>query len=67
MEFKLRYDNAGKKFYFPKTRPCCADMKLNTLEKLLHALESEENEVLVDAQLSEAAIAPLEKMLELAR
>lgn len=67
VEFKLRGDNAEKKFYFPKTRPCCADMKLNTLEKLLYVLETEENEVLVDAQLSEAAMAPLERMLELAR
>ena len=67
VEFKLRGDNAGKKFYFPKTRPCCADMKLNTLEKLLHVLENEENEVAVDGKLAEAAIAPLEKMLELAR
>ena len=67
MEFKLRGDNCGKKFYFPKTRPCCTDMKLNTLEKLLHALETESNEVKLDAKLSEAAIAPLDKMLELAR
>ena len=67
VEFKLRGDNCGKKFYFPKTRPCCTDMKLNTLEKLLHALETESNEVKLDAKLSEAAIAPLDKMLELAR
>ena len=67
VEFKLRGDNTEKKFYFPKTRPCCADMKLNTLEKLLYALETEENEVIVDSKLAEAAIAPLEKMLELAR
>lgn len=67
VEFKLRGDNEGKKFYFPKTRPCCADMKLNTLEKLLYALETEENEVAVDAKLGEAAIAPLDRMLELAR
>ena len=65
--FKLREDNAEKKFYFPKTRPCCADMKLNTPEKLLYVLETEENEVTVEARLAEAAIAPLERMLELAR
>ncbi|MBQ9746303.1 MAG: quinolinate synthase NadA [Clostridia bacterium] len=67
VEFKLQKDNPEKKFYFPKTRPCCADMKLNTLENLLHVLRTEENEVVVDGKLSEAAIAPLNKMLELAR
>ncbi len=67
VEFKLRDDNAGKNFYFPKTRPCCADMKLNTLEKLIHVLETEENEVSVGSELSKAAIAPLDRMLALAR
>ncbi len=67
VEFKLRTDNPGKKFYFPKTRPCCADMKLNTLESLLHVLKTEENEVVVNGELGEAAIAPLDRMLELAR
>ena len=67
VKFKLKSDNPDKKFYFPKTRPCCADMKLNTLEKLLFALETEENEILIDGKTGEAAIAPLDKMLELAR
>ena len=65
--YKLQTDNPEKRFYFPKTRPCCADMKLNTLEKLLHVLKTEENEVLVNDTVSQAALAPLNKMLELAR
>lgn len=64
---KLMGDNPAKKFYFPKNRPCCADMKLNTLEKLLHVLQTEENEVLVDDALREASLVPLDRMLELAR
>lgn len=64
---KLMGDNPAKKFYFPKNRPCCADMKLNTLEKLLHVLQMEENEVLVDDALREASLVPLDRMLELAR
>ena len=67
VEFKLVSDNSEKKFYFPKTRPCCADMKLNTLEKLLHVLETEENEITVNEELRRSALAPLDRMLELAR
>ena len=67
VEFKLISENPSKKFYFPKTRPCCADMKLNTLEKLLHVLRTEENEITVSEKLRESAILPLDRMLELAR
>lgn len=65
--YKLMGDSPTKRFYFPKTRPCCADMKRNTLENLLHVLETEENEVILNSKLSEAAMAPLNRMLELAR
>ena len=67
VEFKLMGDNPSKKFYFPKTRPCCTDMKLNTLEKLLHVLKTEENEITVDDDLRESSLVPLDRMLELAR
>ncbi len=67
VEFKLTNNNPTKKFYFPKTRPCCVDMKLNTLEKLLHVLQTEENEITVSSDLRESALAPLDRMLELAR
>ena len=67
MEYKLRSDNPAKKFYFPQNRPCCADMKRNTLEKLLHVLATEENEVTADDELRAATLVPLNAMLELAR
>lgn len=67
IEFKLMNDNAAKKFYFPKKRPCCPDMKLNTLEKVLHVLQTEENEIVVDDEVREASLIPLDRMLELAR
>ena len=65
--YKLRSDNPDKKFYFPQNRPCCADMKYNTLEKLLHVLITEENEVTVNDELRETSLVPLNAMLELAR
>ena len=67
VKFKLMNDNPAKKFYFPKTRPCCADMKLNTREKLLRVLQTEENEITVSDELRKSALIPLDRMLELAR
>ena len=67
VEFKLMSDSPSKKFYFPKNRPCCTDMKLNTLEKLLHVLKKEENEVAANDELREASLVPLDRMLALAR
>ena len=67
VEFKLMGDSPSKKFYFPKNRPCCTDMKLNTLEKLLHVLKTEENEVVANDELRESSLVPLDRMLALAR
>lgn len=65
VRWKLEKDNPGKKFYFTKTEPVCRDMKLNTLEKLLHVLKTGENAVEVDQELQELSKKPLERMLEL--
>ena len=67
VDFKLIEDNPNKKFYFPKTKPCCADMKLITPEKVLHVLKTEENEVFVSDEIRERALLPLDRMLELAK
>ncbi len=65
--YQLQNDHPDKRFYFPKTRPCCSDMKLNTPEKILHVLRTEENEVTVSEEIRERALLPLDRMLELAR
>ncbi|MBR5139943.1 MAG: quinolinate synthase NadA [Clostridia bacterium] len=67
VDFQLLGDNPDKKFYFPKTKPCCPDMKLITVEKVLHVLKTEENEVFVSDSIRERALIPLDKMLELAK
>jgi Quinolinate synthase len=43
----------------------CAFMKLNTLEKLYLCLEHEQPEILLDAQLMQKALLPIERMLAL--
>lgn len=65
VEFKLLADNPEKRFYFPKPRPCCADMKLNTLQAVLDVLLQEDKEVFIDEKVRERALLPLERMLEL--
>ena len=67
VDYKLVTDNPDKRFYFPNPHPCCADMKLNTLEAVLSVLKSEDKEVIIDDTIRTSAILPLEKMLELAK
>lgn len=64
VEYNLKTAHPEKRFYFGKHLPCCADMKLNTPENILHVLETGENEVTVDEDVSKKALLPLERMLE---
>ena len=67
VNYKLINDNPGKRFYYPEPHPCCADMKLNSLESVLSVLQKENNEVIVENSVRIGALSPLEKMLELAK
>lgn len=67
VSYKLKQNNPDKKFYFPESVPICPNMKKNTLEKVLHVLETGENEVHVSDELRINSVKPLEKMLELAK
>lgn len=67
VDYKLVTDNPNKHFYYPNPHPCCADMKLNTLESVLSVLQKEDKEVIVDDDVRKGALKPLERMLELAK
>lgn len=67
VRYKLENDCPEKKFYFTETEPVCGDMKKITLEKVLHVLETGENEVHVSEELRVNSSKPLEKMLELGK
>lgn len=67
VRFEMMADNPDKRFYFPNPHPCCQDMKLNTLEKVLDVLEQENRVVEVGREVRERALLPLERMLELAK
>lgn len=66
VDYRLKTDNPEKKFYFGGEY-LCRDMKLNTLEKVLHVLKTGENEMTLPESICERAVKPLDKMLELAK
>ena len=67
VEYKLLSENPDKKFYFVTGAPCCADMKLNTLENIYTALKNESNLVEIDEETSKNALMPLNRMLVCAK
>lgn len=67
VDYKLSTENPNKQFYYPDPRPCCKDMKLNTLEAVLSVLEKEDKEVVISEDIRHRALLPLERMLELAK
>ncbi len=66
VNYRLRQDNPDKKFYFGGEY-LCKDMKLNTLEKVLHVLKTGGNEMTLSKELCKKAVEPLDRMLELAK
>lgn len=64
--YELQKENPEKRFYAVKEDQYCADMKKNSLAKLLKVLEEDCNEVFVEKTLAKDAMKPLERMLELA-
>ena len=53
-----------KEFIFPDM--ICEGMKMVTIDKIIHVLETGDNEVLLDADLIEKAKVPLDRMLAIA-
>ena len=66
VNYRLRKDSPEKRFYFGGEY-LCRDMKLNTLEKVLHVLRTGENEMTLPADVCERAVQPLDRMLALAK
>jgi quinolinate synthase len=66
--YEMQKQNPTKKFYVvnnPETCSCndCEYMKLNTLEKIYHALQAESPEIMLEDEVLEKALAPIQKML----
>ncbi len=65
--YELRTKNPDKKFYFAGTKHFCPNMKLNTVGKVYHVLKTGENAVEVSEEKRMKALAPLNRMLEIAQ
>lgn len=65
--YELKKQNPDKKFHTLSSNQICTDMKFVTLEKVLEVLENETNEMTVTEDMRLKALAPLERMLELAK
>ncbi len=65
--YELKNKNPDKIFYPIMEQQICPDMKKITLEKIIHVLETKENEVQVSDELRARANAPLVNMLELGK
>ncbi len=65
--YELKKKNPDKIFYTLNENQICKDMKLITLEKVKEVLEQETNEVMVADAMRQAAMKPLERMLELSK
>ncbi len=67
VRYELEKKNPGKTFYFTETEPVCKGMKLITLDKAAHVLETGENEVQVSEELIRESVKPLQNMLDMAK
>lgn len=65
--YELKQKNPDKTFFSAGSAQCCPNMKKISLEKIIHVLETGENEVSVDDELRQASNVPLNRMLELAK
>ena len=65
--YDLQNKNPDKTFYFPKTTPICPDMKMITLDKIIHVLKTGENSIDVPQERKAPAGRTLERMLELSK
>jgi len=67
--YEMQKQNPAKQFYVvnnPETCACndCEYMKLNTLEKIYQALQTESPEIILEDELIKKALSPIQRMLE---
>ena len=62
---RLKRDCPDKEFVLVSQRAICPNMKWNTLEDILHVLETEENEITVDPEIAKKAVSAIDKMIQI--
>lgn len=64
---RLRKENPGKEFFPASPYAVCPNMKLNTLDKMVDALEKDQYVIEVDEEIRTDALCALERMIEVGR
>jgi len=64
MLYRLKKENPQKRFILASEQAICPDMKLITLEKVLHSLETMSPEVRVPDDIRRRAKVAVDRMLE---
>ncbi len=64
--YELRHRNPDKSFHVVGHAQVCENMKKITVDKVIRVLEQEDDEVIMDTELMDAAHKPMTRMLELA-
>ncbi len=62
---RMRKENPEKTFYAAGEAAVCSHMKRNTLEKIIHSLETLEYEIDVPAETAKKALLPLQRMMSI--
>ena len=64
---RLQKENPAKKFHMLTALADCPNMKLNTIEKMVWALEDMQPKVKVDGSVADRARQAIERMLSIPR
>ena len=64
---RLKRDYPNKNIIPIKSNIVCPNMKMTSLEDILHVLETEENEIFVNSDIAQKAVRCLDRMLEVSK
>lgn len=64
---RLKRDYPDKEFIPVKNNIICPNMKMTSLEDILHVLENENNEIFVDKDIAKKAVNCIDRMLEVSK
>ncbi len=64
---RLKRDFPEKEFIPVKENIVCPNMKMTSLEDILHVLETEENAIFVDENIAQKAVKCIDRMLEVSK
>lgn len=64
---RLKRDYPEKEFIPVKENIICPNMKMTSLEDILHVLENENNEIFVDKEIAKKAVTCIDRMLEVSK